>query len=251
MEENTRLTDLTRMLLSSQAFSSFLSELSGTTLPSSANSLPQSQSQSQPQPTQKDVNPHQIARQLQDQKHQIGMATIPERSVDFPLVDRNISASSWNAGVDLNNFPVYSLTSLPEGPALDIESLSGKSTEDYPFRAPAAVKSDMPVIQYPRSLIEVEGLATTPTTTHDSPDVDIDGTAFSLYAEPVFTPSKSSTHGADTAHRKADSKEAKPLFGLGSHVEIDEAGSAARLELMCSRLDAVSARIAAVTSHLS
>src|SRR5256885_6591869 len=78
MEENTRLSDLTRMLLSSQAFSGFLNELSQNGMPAPSTtaataSQPQSQTQSQaqPQPTKKDVNPHQATRQAQNQQTQV------------------------------------------------------------------------------------------------------------------------------------------------------------------------------------
>src|SRR5437763_10380591 len=64
IEENTRLTDLTRMLLSSQAFSSFLNELSLNGIPAPATAA--ASSQPQPQPTKKDVNPHQATRQAQN-----------------------------------------------------------------------------------------------------------------------------------------------------------------------------------------
>lgn len=148
MEENTRLTDLTRMLLSSQAFSGFLSELSGTGLPSSSNTVPPSQSQPQSQPTQKDVNPQQLASQLQNQQPQIGIATVPETSINFPLFEAVTSTPSWNADVGSNNFPVYTSIGLPDGPALDEKKLSGKGESSCPFQAPNTVKSDVPVIQH-------------------------------------------------------------------------------------------------------
>ena len=251
MEENTRLTDLTRMLLSSQAFSGFLNELSGTGLSSSTNSLQQLQPQSQqPQPIKKDINPHQVARQLQEQQ-QIGMASIPEISLDFPLVDRNVSASSWNAGVGLNNFSVYSLTSIPEGPALDIEKLSGKGDEDHSFQAPDAIKHDMPHIEYAKSCMDVAKFATTPSLNNGNPDVELDETTFSLYAKPRSTPSKSSSDPAYAVVYTVDPKEVKAPFGHLLDTSRSEAAAMARLKLMCSRIDTVSARIAAVTSHLS
>lgn len=248
MEENTRLTDLTRMLLSSQAFSGFLNELSGTALPSSSHSLRQSQPQSQP--TKKDINPYQVARQMHDQQ-QIGMATIPEISLDFPLIDQNVSASSWNAGVGSNNFSVYSLTNIPAGPALDIEQLSGKKGEDETFRAPEAINKDMPIIEYAKSCVEVAELATTPSLNNGRADTELDEKAFSLYAERRPTPSRSSPHPAHAVARTVDPKEVNPPVAQTLDTSRSEAAAMARLSLMCSRIDSVSARIAAVTSHLS
>jgi bZIP-type transcription factor MBZ1 len=256
MEENTRLTDLTRMLLSSQAFSGFLSELSGTVPPSSAGSLQQPQSQSSSQPVPKDINPHQLARHLQDQQQQIGLATISERPVDFSLVGNTTSASRWSASMGLNNFPVYSLTKVPEGPTLDIERLSGKATADRPFQAPEfqaheATKRDMPTIVYARTLLEAEGLSPPSRPIHTLSDVELDETKFALYAKTSVNRSKTSTALTWNAHHMPHTQKANIHTDLVVDTCESEAVAALRLATMCSRIDAVSARIAAVTSHLS
>lgn len=251
MEENTRLTDLTRMLLSSQAFSGFLSELSGTTPPVSVNSLARPPPQSRPQSTPKDVNPHQVARQLQDQQLQIGMATIPERSVDLDLTERNVAASSWNAGVGLNNFTVYSVTSVPDGPVLDIETLSGKAGQTQPFRAHVATKCDMPTVDYPNFYTEVQRSLTHSKTAPSLSVEELDETEFSLYVEPISSSSKSSARLVGPAHHCAGPKEDKSSCDRALNVEVDEAGAGAHLERMCSQLDIVCTHIGAVTSHLS
>lgn len=250
MEENTRLTDLTRMLLSSQAFSGFLSELSASASAPSTSSLQPSRPQPQSQPSQKDVNPHQAARQLHNQQPQVGLATIPEIPVDFPLVDNTSSASSWNAGISLNNFPVYSLTGMPEGPALDIQKLSGKGHESYSFRALDVSKCDMPTIDYTQYLFEADEVAPFPSPPPINPDVEQDGTAFVLYAQPSFNPSKAITPVVPAPYRMVDAERASYPFGIVLDVDENGADAASRLALMCSQLDAVSARIAAVTSHL-
>lgn len=255
-EENTRLTDLTRMLLSSQAFSGFLSELSGTALPSSTGSIQQPQAPSQPQRTQKDINPHQVARQLQNQQQQqIGMATVPDGSLDFSLVEGNTSLSSWNAGVGLNNFPVYSVIKLPEGPALDVEILSGKRNEDGPFETQEcytqdSTKRDMPTIEYARTTLETEDFSSLSSYDHSSSDSELGITAFTLNSESLSNLRKQSTALAWTADRITDAKQAD--YHLNLAIDTDETALAAsRLGRMCSQLDALSARIAAVTSHLT
>src|SRR5438874_1734309 len=65
MEENARLTDLTRMLLSSPHFSSFLGDISVNGLPAPQSSLPSAaQTSFQPKP-QKDANPNRITPDIQ------------------------------------------------------------------------------------------------------------------------------------------------------------------------------------------
>jgi hypothetical protein len=126
MEENTRLTDLTRMLLSSPAFSGFLNELSanGMPAPPTTTSNQQSQTKSQPRPTRKDVNPHQASRQMQNQQPQINMAMIPETSIDFSALEQ--PANTWNS-IPSNDFQVFSVPAVPLVPMLDVKQLSGKA----------------------------------------------------------------------------------------------------------------------------
>ena len=249
MEENRRLTDLTRMLLSSPAFSGFLSELSGTAPSSSATSLPQSQSCPEPQPSQKDVNPHQVARKLQNQQQQVGTAIIPERAIDFSLADT--PASSWNTSVGLNNFPVYSLTNVPEGPTLDLEKLCGKADGDRLGQSWKSAKADMPTIEYATQSEEGNEIAPSPYPIYVQPEMELHGTGSLVYAKPSDKRSQASTSPPCDVHQKKDAKSIHCHFNpIGCLVEKD-AVVAAGLALMCSRLDAISARIAAVTTHLA
>jgi len=126
-EENNRLTDLTRMLLSSQAFSGFLQELSQSGIPPPVQQRPTQQPTPQERPQsqaqRKDVNPHQAARQVQSQQPQIGMALMPETNIDLSLFD----TPSWNSGINANDFQVFAVTELPEGPTLDLSVATEKS----------------------------------------------------------------------------------------------------------------------------
>jgi hypothetical protein len=128
-EENNRLTDLTRMLLSSQAFSSFLQELSQSGVPpASQQQVAQQprQERTKSKPTRKDVNPHEASRQLQSsqqQQQQVGMVLMPEATVDMSLFE----TPAWAPAIPSNDFQVYSVTSLPEAPVLDIEAMSAKT----------------------------------------------------------------------------------------------------------------------------
>jgi bZIP-type transcription factor MBZ1 len=252
MEENTRLTDLTRMLLSSQAFSGFLSELSGTTPSSSARNLSQSKARAQPQPSKKDINPHQMASQMQNQHQQNGMATIADQTLDFSMTDNASSAQSWNTGLSLTNFPVYALTSLPEGPSLDIGKLSGKADNGLVSQPVRSVKCDMPIIEHsPFVSCEVDASPSILNNNMHHHAVETEESALSLYAEPP-SHSRASVSLPPAAHRSANPKSGSRGFGPTSAVADDtESAAAARLALMCSRLDALSERIAAVTSHLT
>jgi ribonuclease Z len=124
-EENNRLTDLTRMLLSSQAFAGFLQELNQSGVPEPPKQQPRQErisSQAQPQSTRKDVNPHEAARRLQAQQPQIGMALVPETNVDLSLFD----TPSWNSTIPTTDFHVFAVTEVPQGPVLDLEPCTGK-----------------------------------------------------------------------------------------------------------------------------
>jgi bZIP-type transcription factor MBZ1 len=131
-EENTRLTDLTRMLLSSQSFAGFLQELSQGNVPDGSRqptrqertqqTQPATQPPPPPQPKRKDVNPHEAARQLQNQQPQVGMALIPEASIDMSLYD----TPSWTQA-RTTDYHVFSVTEVPEGPCLETAKLSGKT----------------------------------------------------------------------------------------------------------------------------
>jgi bZIP-type transcription factor MBZ1 len=148
MEENKRLSDLTRMLLSSPSFSNFLDHLS-----SNPTAGPQQQSapvkmeradQQRAAALAKDVNPYAATAQ-----QQIGMAMIPEQSMDFSMLS-------------LDNFQpqVYAVLETPEVPTvIDTSILSGKTSNfvgEHFGRDDDADKVDMPVIEHP---IEAKSLA--------------------------------------------------------------------------------------------
>lgn len=161
MEENTRLTDLTRMLLSSQAFSGFLSELSNSGVTNTmqqqssqqqqqgqqqqqTSKQSQPQQQQQPQQARKDVSSHEAARQMQMQNQnnqmQVGMTLIPDTPIDMSVFDGH---TSWNNMVPSSDYQVFAVTELPEPPKLDLSSITEKSSEIKPIRSS---KKDLPVV---------------------------------------------------------------------------------------------------------
>ncbi|KAI1128459.1 hypothetical protein F5Y10DRAFT_174856 [Nemania abortiva] len=142
VEENRRLSDLTRMLLSSPSFSSFLDILSTT-----GGSIASAQSQveqRQPEPSQvpKDPNPYSSINSTQQQ--QIGMVMIPEQSVDFSMLNMN------PAGFGYNQPQVFAVLETPELPEINTETLMGKSS-NFVGESPAADsdKTDAPTLEAP------------------------------------------------------------------------------------------------------
>lgn len=138
MEENTRLSDLTRMLLSSPSFSGFLDNLSQNTasMPAAQPKIEQQQPQQQAQPSRqvrKDVNPYA------GQQTQMHMAMIPEQQMDFSVLDLNADAFAYQP-------QVFSVLSLPE-PSFESSVLSGKSSNFVGKFNSEVEKVEMPVIE--------------------------------------------------------------------------------------------------------
>jgi hypothetical protein len=151
VDENKRLTDLTRMLLASPSFSDFLNHLSAN-----PQMVPQSQPQSQAQQTSqseqqrqlpKDVNPYAAQQQLHNQ--QIGLAMVPEQ-VDFSLLNMESSDGfSYQP-------QVFAVLETPE-PIFDASILSGKtSTFVGKHFGSDDDEKDLPVIEQAPTLVEAK-----------------------------------------------------------------------------------------------
>jgi bZIP-type transcription factor MBZ1 len=114
------------MLLSSPQFSNFLDHLSTnpTALPRQQQQQPQQQpakvEQRQPEAQQvpKDVNPYAA---LPNQQQQIGMALVPEQTMDFSML--SLENDSFNYQPQ-----VFTVLDTPEMPELDASILSGKAS---------------------------------------------------------------------------------------------------------------------------
>jgi len=171
MEENTRLSDLTRMLLSSPSFSGFLDTL--TSNPAAQQQLQQQPAQApqaqaeQPRKVRKDVNPYAAQQQMQQQ--QIGMAMIPEQPMDFSMLDLNTDGGfSYQP-------QVFSVLSLPET-VIDISVLSGKTSNTVSFKSDDE-KVEIPIVKRPVSEVApVEA----PVVVDEEFEAD---PAFALFAE--------------------------------------------------------------------
>jgi ribonuclease Z len=237
-EENNRLTDLTRMLLSSQAFSGFLQELSQSGLPASsvqnisqqmkhAPSQTQAQTQSQSQPQQKDVVAHDGAHQMHVQQPQIGMALIPETHMDFSTFQ---PSNAWMTALPTNDFQVYSVMEMPEAPTLDLEVLSGKNKSTPVISQPS---KDIP--QLSESACQIVSEAEKPERVQVDDSVELDEAAFALYFD------------------SASSATEAPLISASAVGEepAAEEDNLARLERMCSDLDAACDRLADFTRYMA
>lgn len=193
IEENKRLSDLTRMLLSSPSFSDFLDRLSSNPsmvpqpparLPHQPQPQQQQQQQSQPQQQEqrqvpKDVNPY--TAQQQSQHQQIGLAMIPETTMASMLAINPADGFSFQP-------QVYAVLETPE-PILDAALLSGKPSSFERFDSDED-KVDMPVIERPApppapSPKEKDVTAARPTPVDEAFEND---PAFVLYHDSPATP---------------------------------------------------------------
>ncbi|KAG5984699.1 BZIP-type transcription factor mbz1 [Claviceps digitariae] len=120
LEENKRLSDLTHMLLASPSFSDFLDNLSNnsTGLPQNASVKVEQTQQQEHNQVSKDLNTY---NEQYTSQQQIGMAMIPESSMDFSLVNPDNLAYNFQ--------PQVFIVDTPEiANAIDATVLSGKTS---------------------------------------------------------------------------------------------------------------------------
>ena len=219
-EENNRLTDLTRMLLGSPAFTGFLQELNQSGLSETSRQQPrQERTQPQPQPTRKDINPREAARQLNSQQPQVGMAFIPEQKVDLSLFD----TPSWNPSIPSTDYHVFAVTDVPQGPILDLERCTGK-TKKPTVLSTETTKMVPSLPEFPKQVKEASSVgAVTPKEHVVKPKPGSSATSPPL--APVLN--SKSTFEPSTAKR-----------------DVSEPGSWERLMDLCSELDVTANRLA-------
>ncbi len=270
MVENARLGDLTRMLLSSSAFSTFLADLSGTGAPNPLPELSQSQShgstsRSQPSAPRKDVNPNQVApRQPQTQgqnNSHVGLNMIPEESsFDYNATESATTGYTDNMDFGLYDAQVYAVTAVPQGPAVDtmlFANLHGKSSNLVgPCPSVDDVKDEpLPIESMPPTVGKMEMPQPIETPSEDL-DIDTSDPAFALF---IDQPISSTALPCAVAPEDCIFGEIglEKAFGRVELVVEDESNDSRevssatieRFERLCSRLDAASARILAITPH--
>ena len=261
--ENTRLTDLTRMLLSSSAFSSFLNELSSSGVPNastpavtSSQTSAASQNQAKPSPP-KDANPYQQTQNQLNNVTHVGMTMIPEDTMDFSVFDSTSNAWASNMDFGFTNAAVFSVMELPQGPAVDsIDTgiLSGKSSNSVGFYSGEDAKDDAPVLEH---MPVIEEKHSTPQNSGESTaDAEFDDSdpAFALFADSPST-IKNPPQDEYQIFGEIELEKAVARLDLVVNDGSDEDGvvssrTMARFESICASLDAASERISAVTLHL-
>ena len=272
MVENARLGDLTRMLLSSSAFSTFLAELSGTGAPNPITDLPQSQSfgstsRSQPSAPRKDVNPNQVTpRQPQTQgqnNSHVGLTMVPEESsFDYAVTESANTGYTDNMDFGLYDAQVYAVTEVPQGPAVDtvlFANLHGKSSNFVgPCPSVDDVKDEpLPIESMPPTVGKKEMPEPIETPCEDL-DIDASDPAFALFIDQPISSSTAQPCAVAPEDRIFGEIELEKAFGRIELIVEDESNdrrevssaTIERFERLCSRLDAASARILAITPHL-
>ncbi len=154
IDENKRLSDLTRMLLSSPSFSDFLDNLSSN--PSQApQAAPQVEQRETARKARKDVNPYTGQQNVQQQ--QIGMAIIPEQPMDLSML--NLDGDS---GFSFQP-QVFTVLDTPEVriDGVDISILSRKPSRFSSESYDSEEKIEMPIIKHPvEAKVEAAPVAT-------------------------------------------------------------------------------------------
>ncbi|KAJ5625187.1 hypothetical protein N7510_001496 [Penicillium lagena] len=246
-EENTRLSELAHMLLASPHFSSFLNDMPDTGVPAQNHPTPQQQSQPQPQqaasqPTMqtsvpKDTNANRNPQEYQMQQNPQVMM-VPQQNIDPSAMAMN--NGGWNSGIDMNygNTNVFAVLDIPQGPALDAEVLSGKSSSLAEHS-----KDERPVIDNPA------GDAPTRDIGVANPDVELDESdpAFALF---IDSPASVSSEDDSSPFDGVRPEKSSPHFELvvdGSDVT---AATKSRFAHLCHSIESAFERVSSVTSHL-
>lgn len=186
LEENKRLQELTRMLLSSSSFSTFLDDLS-----TNPAALPQTSQQIKVEEPQQAQQQRQLPKDInafgaQPSQQQIGMAMIPEQTMDFSMLSLD------------NNFnfqPQVFVVDTPEIPApIDTAALSGKTSNFVEETFETEEKMDVPVIERPVEMPVDEVSNSAPLDEDFESDLD-----FALFhSKPATVCDPAKDHGPDT-----------------------------------------------------
>jgi hypothetical protein len=242
MEENTRLSDLTRMLLSSPSFSGFLDTLTPNVAvaPQQAAPAPVEQVQVETRQMRKDINPYAAQQQMQNQ--QINLAIIPEHTMDFSMLDLNTDGGfSYQP-------QVFSVLEMPEV-AIDTTVLSGKTSNFIGSTFDSDdEKVEIPVIER-MPVKEIIPVEVAPIV---DDEFDADPT-FALFSHSVSSSTQSSPKlGLAPLFGGIEPEKALARIELvdAAEMEIKEAIAAVRIERLCSSLDDVAARLESMTLHL-
>jgi len=248
MEENTRLTDLTRMLLSSPSFSGFLDTLAQNPAAQQQqqqpNPAPAQVQQSENRQVRKDINPYAAQQQVQQQQQHIGMAMVPEQNMDFSILNSDVNFSYQPQ--------VFSVLSMPET-IIDSEILSGKTSSFSPSLLSEDEKVELPVVQRaPVSApaeIEMEAKAKEIEVVDEEFDSDPAFALFTASPPPISKPQDMDTITELLAAIPA--KQQHFSLVVRSQVSKDEAEAAmGRVNRLCESIERVADKLRTLTLNL-
>jgi hypothetical protein len=162
-DENKRLTDLTRMLLSSPSFSNFLDHISQNPAAVPQQAVPikvEAPQQEEQRQIPKDVNPYNGAP-----SQQIGMAMIPEQNIDFSMLNLDNSAYNFQP-------QVFMVDTIEMPIAIDASVLSGKTNAVDEVLETCNEKIEVPVIETPATIETITAVDTAPVDEEFENDPD-------------------------------------------------------------------------------
>ncbi|KAL8872936.1 MAG: hypothetical protein Q9174_001524 [Haloplaca sp. 1 TL-2023] len=268
MNENTQLADLTRMLLSSPAFTHFLNTMSppdgkvNTSLVDLQQQtvVPKTE-EPQTQPSiPKDTNPHQPLNQSHDEQSdsQVGMVFMPDHHNAFRPAN-----TTWTDNPDyaLYNAQVFAVTSMPEGPAVDqlgASIFSGKSGDLIKSFVDDEAKQDAPLIACLPPTYESSKEFPTISPQHEVPeDFSVKPTCpADLYDEVLDTHTSPTPRTKELADSDLSSeKDTQPIKltlidDRPNHGEVSTLALRRFLQF-CANMEEPSQQVASITSHLS
>lgn len=259
LDENKRLSDLTRTLLSSPCFADFLQGLS-----TDPQQLPQAHSTPQQHGSHqlpKDVNPYAAQQQVQQQppRQHIGMGVLPEQSIDYAshTLDSNDGFSFQPQ--------VYALLETPEPATIDASVLSGKTSNFVGGQFDSDdEKVEMPSIEQAPTL-EKEPAAVEEVTPATATPVDEEfenDPAFALYHDsapsaaaavdrgPIGIDTDSFSHIDIFGGIEPDKALARYELVDASEEEVSAACAMARVQRISASLESVMSRLSLLTIDL-
>ncbi|EED21430.1 bZIP transcription factor (LziP), putative [Talaromyces stipitatus ATCC 10500] len=233
-EENNRLTDLTRILLSSPHFSDVLNDLTANGLPASAQPPVQvAQPQHQPMVSQAPV-PTSVAGP------QVNMVIVPDNHMD-------LYAAGWNSGIDMNYNPsVFAVLEVPEGP-VDLEALSGKSSSfETPASSCESSKVEVPQLEQPPIAPPTTVSTCEPTRAIEA--LDETDPCFALFLDNV--PAVLSGQSSILFNEVDSGKPSQYKLVVDQESEDISELSVRDFKRLCYSMDAAFERVCRVTDHL-
>ncbi|RDW90231.1 bZIP transcription factor [Aspergillus mulundensis] len=253
-DENARLTDFVRQLLSSPSFAHYLDEQPNVNglpqmPPPHLPQQPQHPAISQPAmqqapPAKVETTPNHIQQgyPMQQQSSQMGMMMVPSQGIDVSTM--NMNNAGWNSGIDFNP-SVFAVLEVPQPPALDAAALSGKSYSlDGVSFAGTSSNKDTPSIPC-SPCIEGSGEETSMDAGDVNVEVDGSDPVLALFAD---QPKQSVSKIAQEPLFDGIESDKAPAFELV--VENDSKAAAIRLAHLCSSMEDAFQRVSNLTAHL-